>query len=149
MDTTSIFAKRLSKLREEKGISQQVLADALGVTRQSLSVYEKAERTINTELLVRIANYFKVSADYLLGLSDVATLDADIQVVGKYTGLSETAIGVISSFKDLYVVLYSSYDKRLEYYNLMCEKFINDTNEIREIYERVKKEHGKHNDTEE
>lgn len=92
METKNIFAKRLVDLREAKGISQQILADALGVTRQSLSLYEKAERTVNIELLVKIANYFNVSTDYLLGLSDIQSIDTDMHIACKTTGLNEKAI---------------------------------------------------------
>lgn len=70
MDSKELFAQRLVRLREDRGITQQTLADDLKITRQSLSLYEKAERTINIDLLVKIANYFDVSTDYLMGLSN-------------------------------------------------------------------------------
>lgn len=92
MESKEIFAKRLVKLRENRGITQQTLADDLMITRQSLSLYEKAERTINIDLLVKIAKYFDVSTDYLLGMTDNATTDADLKAVCEYTGLSEDAI---------------------------------------------------------
>ncbi|HBH95036.1 MAG TPA: hypothetical protein DDX91_04740, partial [Ruminococcaceae bacterium] len=92
METKEIFAKRLVKLREEKEITQQTLADDLGITRQSLSLYEKAERTINIDLIVKIADYFDVSTDYLLGRTTNKTTDIDLQAVCDYTGLSEKAI---------------------------------------------------------
>lgn len=72
-----IFAKRLAELRESKNISQRELAEVLGITRQSISLYEKAERNINIELLTKIAKYFNVSTDYLLGISDVLCVDED------------------------------------------------------------------------
>ncbi len=92
MDYKETFAKRLISLREQKNITQQELADELGITRQSLSLYEKAERTINIELLARIADFFNVSTDYLMGRTDIATLDESIQTACKVTGLSEEAI---------------------------------------------------------
>lgn len=92
MSTAEIFANRLIKLRELKHITQEELAKALQVTRQSLSLYEKAERTINIDLLNRIAEYFNVSSDYLLGLSDITTSDKDLKAVCEYLGLSERAI---------------------------------------------------------
>ena len=49
MDYRIEFSKRLIQLREQRGITQQELADKLKITRQSLSLYEKAERTINIE----------------------------------------------------------------------------------------------------
>ena len=61
------FSKHLIYLRDKKGITQQELADNLNITRQSLSLYEKAERTINIELLAKIADFFNVSTDYYIG----------------------------------------------------------------------------------
>ena len=92
MENKEIFAQRLVELREKRNITQQTLADDLKITRQSLSLYEKAERTVNIDLLVKIAKYFDVSADYLLGFSNASTTDTDIQFVCNYTGLSEFAV---------------------------------------------------------
>ena len=92
MKNAEIFAQRLIELREQNGISQQQLADSLNITRQSLSLYEKAERTINIDLLVKIANYFNVSADYLLGLSSVSKVDLELKAICDYTGLTEQSV---------------------------------------------------------
>ena len=68
MDAETIFAVRFSLLRKRAGVSLQKIADDLGVTPQSLSLYEKGQRAININLLKAIAEYFKVSADYLIGI---------------------------------------------------------------------------------
>ncbi|MBO5507424.1 MAG: helix-turn-helix transcriptional regulator [Bacteroides sp.] len=93
------FSKRLICLREQKGLTQQQLADELQITRQSLSLYEKAERTINIELLAKIADFFSVSTDYLMGRTDIKSMNEDIQAVCKVTGLSERAINTITAFQ--------------------------------------------------
>lgn len=85
-------SKRIVSLREEKGETQQELADAIGITRQSLSRYEIAARTINIEVLGTLAQHFGVSADYLLGLSDVRSTEQDMQAACEMTGLSEETI---------------------------------------------------------
>ncbi len=103
MSSVEIFAKRLIKLREERGISQQELADVLGITRQSLSLYEKSERTINIELLGKIATHLKVTTDYLLGLTNTQTIDADERAVCDYTGLSDASLHNIIRIKELNV----------------------------------------------
>lgn len=95
MEAKEIFAKRLVDLREKKGITQQTLADDLGITRQSLSLYEKAERTINIDIIVKIAYYFNVSTDYLLGLAQAKTTNAGLRSICDYTKLSEEAIKMI------------------------------------------------------
>ncbi len=89
--------EKIRKLREETGTSQQKIADLLGVTRQSLSLYEKGERTINVEALGKLAEFFGVSADYLLGLSDVRSTEQDMRTACEVTGLSEKAIRNIQS----------------------------------------------------
>lgn len=95
METKTFFAKRLLDLRERRDITQQQLADEIGVTRQSLSLYEAGERTINIELLERICKYFQVSADYLIGLSDASSLDIEMQNMSRALGLDEEAIEAI------------------------------------------------------
>lgn len=95
---TEKFAERLKKLRNDSNLSLEELAHSLGVTAQSLSLYERAKRTINIDLLYQISKYFNVSADYLLGLTDVPSLDTDVQGVCKYTGLSEKAINEIREY---------------------------------------------------
>ena len=95
METKEILAQRLVQLREARGVSQQTLADALEITRQSLSLYEKAERTINAELLAKVARYFSVTSDYLLGLSDAQSVDPDVQTAQKVTGLSDSSVRLL------------------------------------------------------
>ena len=100
MDYKEEFSKRLIQLREQKGFTQQQLADSIGITRQSLSLYEKAERTINFELLAKIADFFNVSTDYLMGRTDVASMNEDLQTACKVTGLSESAVIAIRNIHD-------------------------------------------------
>lgn len=87
--------EKIRKLREETGTSQQKIADLLGVTRQSLSLYEKGERTINVESLGKLAEFFGVSADYLLGLSDVRSTEQDMRTACEVTQLSEKAVKML------------------------------------------------------
>lgn len=90
--------EKIRKLREETSTPQQKIADLLGVTRQSLSLYEKGERTINVEALGKLAEFFNVSADYLLGLSDVKSTEQDMKTACAVTGLSEDALERIHEF---------------------------------------------------
>lgn len=92
MDYMDNVSKRIVSLREEKGETQQELANAIGITRQSLSRYEIAARTVSVEVLGALAQHFNVSADYLLGLSDVRSTEQDVQTACEVTGLSEKAI---------------------------------------------------------
>lgn len=67
------FDKILKMLRNEKNMSQQELADALGISKSSINMYERGERQPNFETLEAIADYFNVDIDYLLGRTTKTT----------------------------------------------------------------------------
>ena len=62
-----MFATRLKKLRVSKDITQAEFAQIIGVAQQTVGSWEKGNSTPNYEMLNKIADYFDVSADYLLG----------------------------------------------------------------------------------
>ena len=64
------FGLRLRELREKKRLSQQHLADWLGLTRSSISNYENNTQTPPADTLVRLADIYGVSVDYLLGVKN-------------------------------------------------------------------------------
>lgn len=64
------FATKISALRREKGISQKKAAEDLEISQALLSHYEKGIRECNLDFVRKIASYYSVTADYLLGLSD-------------------------------------------------------------------------------
>ena len=64
------FGLRLRELREKKRLSQQQLADWLGLTRSSISNYENNTQTPPADTLVRLADIYGVSVDYLLGVKN-------------------------------------------------------------------------------
>ena len=66
---------RLKKLRKEKNISQLKLALDLNMNQNTISRYENLEREADYETLVALADYFNVSIDYLLGRTDIPTLN--------------------------------------------------------------------------
>ena len=61
---------RLKELRNAKGISQLKLAMDLNMNQNTISRYETGEREPGINELIRIADYFNVSVDYLIGRSD-------------------------------------------------------------------------------
>lgn len=69
------FGERLKQLRESEGLKQIELAEKLNLTSAALSQYEKGVREPNSEMLKKIADYFDVSIDFLLGRIDVKTFD--------------------------------------------------------------------------
>ena len=61
------MVKNLRKLRLSKGISQQQLADVIGTTQQSINKYENHSTEPDIDTLVKLADYFEISIDYLVG----------------------------------------------------------------------------------
>lgn len=57
---------RLKQMRQKRGISQLKLAMDLGMNQNSISRYESGEREADYQTLIRLADYFNVSIDYLL-----------------------------------------------------------------------------------
>ena len=65
-----IFAQRLRELRQDKHLSMKQLAKELNTTDAAISNWENEINEPKISYLVTIANFFNVSADYLLGLED-------------------------------------------------------------------------------
>ncbi len=66
----SAFSERLKHLRMEKNIGQNALAEELKVSNASISYWETGKQIPSAEVIFKLAKYFAVSADYLLGLKD-------------------------------------------------------------------------------
>ena len=66
-----IMLERLYELRKAKNITQQKLAVDIGIDQASISSYESGKYLPTVDVLIKLANYFGVSTDYLLGLSDI------------------------------------------------------------------------------
>lgn len=62
---------RLKLLREEKGLIQKDIATLLNVSIPAVNQYESGKRDMSTETVVKLAEYFDVTTDYLLGKSDI------------------------------------------------------------------------------
>nr|PZN02741.1 MAG: XRE family transcriptional regulator [Bacillota bacterium] len=65
-----MIGERIKSLREERKITQQELARYLGVSQKTISNYENGERSPDPDTLRKIADYFDVTVDYLLGRSN-------------------------------------------------------------------------------
>ena len=61
----------LKLLRKEYGISQQRLADEIGISQPSINKYENHDIEPEIEILIRLADYFNTSVDYIIGHTDV------------------------------------------------------------------------------
>lgn len=67
------FMSRLKATRKQKHLSQDKLAELLGVTKQAVSHWERGTRKPDQETLLAIADILNVSTDYLLGHADMTT----------------------------------------------------------------------------
>ena len=62
--------KRIRDLREDRDLKQSDIATLLKCTQSCYSLYENGQRDIPTDVLIKLANYYNVSIDYLLGRTD-------------------------------------------------------------------------------
>ncbi len=65
-----MFAQILRQLREDKGLTQEQLASVLGLSQQTIDHYEKKRVSPKIDTVQKIAQYFNVTVDYLLGRTD-------------------------------------------------------------------------------
>lgn len=62
--------QRIQDLRTDADLSQKQLSEILHISQRSYSHYETGSRNIPVEMLIRLANYYDISVDYLVGRSD-------------------------------------------------------------------------------
>ena len=89
--------ENLKKLREEAGITQKGLADAIGVSQQSINKYENHNIEPDIETMIRIADYFNTSVDYLIGHTSIRR---KIENVTAYE-LNEKESKIVDRFRTL------------------------------------------------
>lgn len=89
--------ERLRQLREEAGVTQRQLAEAVSVSQQSINKYENHNIEPDILTLIQIADFFQTSVDYLVGHSEVRR---KIESVQPYD-LSKEEIGIIDNYRKL------------------------------------------------
>ena len=83
------FGNRLKTLRSHNSLTQAQLAQKLGVTKSVISAYETGLRLPSYDILISIAQIFKVSTDYLLGVDHKQDIDL--------SGLTEEVIAALKA----------------------------------------------------
>ena len=98
---------RLKELREQRRLNQEGLAMKLNVSQSTISAYEIGERTPDLEMLIEMADFFGVSLDYLVGLSDVkqnisqnSLTEDELEIVYLYSQLTDIAKEKVKSYID-------------------------------------------------
>ena len=120
-DYNSTFAVRLRGCMEKQGITQSELAQDINKTRQAVNNYTLGETVPDADTLILISKRLGVSVDYLLGLSDAAAIDTNIQDIHKLTGLSEKAIDMLMRVNDSLSILDSLDKKWIDTINFLLE----------------------------
>lgn len=65
-----MFGERLKELRKQSGMYQEDVANAVGTTSRNIGYYESEDRRPNPDMLIKLADFFNVTVDYILGRSD-------------------------------------------------------------------------------
>lgn len=98
---TGVIGERLKILRKKHGYTQATIALSIGGSQSSYSDWENDMQTPSADIFYRLAEFYNVSADYILGRTDIETTSSDIKTVCETTGLSEKAVqSLISIGKD-------------------------------------------------
>ena len=101
-----MFSQRLKKLRAEKGVVQKDVANYLNITTSAYGFYEQGKRVPDTEIMIKLSDYFNVSLDYLLGKTDIRNYTDDPSITialhsdTDYDDLPDEAIKEINGFID-------------------------------------------------
>lgn len=108
-----MFMKNLRLLRNQKNLSQQKLADILHVSQQSVYKYENGVTSPDFQTLMRMADFFDTSIDYLIGYTDIShkiepvteyKLNPDEEdLIRKYRSLPASSRKVMQMLMDEYL----------------------------------------------
>lgn len=99
-ETKKFFSTKLRDLMKEKSINQSQLADILnGISRQAVSRWVKGESIPDMLSILRIAEYFDVSLDYLFGMSHGTNINEDVKAISRYTGLDTKSVEMLHILK--------------------------------------------------
>ena len=86
-------------LREAKQMSILQLSKEIHCNPKTISFYDNGDRPMTAEVLKKYSEFFGVSSDYLLGLTDIKTSDIDVQFICDYTGLNEKSVEILADQK--------------------------------------------------
>jgi len=92
---------RLKQLRVDKHLRQEQVADLIGVTKSAISAYENDLRQPSFDVLLQLANLYRVSTDYLLGRTDTRSLDLSGLTAAEATLVTELVASMSARNKKL------------------------------------------------
>lgn len=89
------YSNRVKELRLAKSLSQEQLAEKIGLTKQAISQYERGERSPSMEVLEALCDFFNVSSDFLLGFDSVTLRFVGKNEIDKLESKSSVRIPVL------------------------------------------------------
>ena len=75
-----MFIERLKKLRKKEKLTQKDIATFLNISQPAYQQFESGKKKMNLETMEKLADYFNVSIDYLLGKTDIPDRDLEIDI---------------------------------------------------------------------
>ena len=118
------FAKRLAQLRQEKGLTQQKLADILKCSKSTISLYETGDTVPDAKNIVRLCDIFGVSCDYLLCQTNYRRAE-DERLTIEEMGYSEKAAQALNDLDFIQLLNHGGHVEMpfspTKSFNLMCE----------------------------
>lgn len=118
-----MFGKKLKELRLEKKINQSELGEIIGISPSTVGMYERDQRFPDKDILGKLADYFGVTVDYLLGRTDERNLhkekpklDSSIKTIAAHRinineDLPDDAIDKINEYIKMVELMYKNKDK--------------------------------------
>ena len=94
----SMLSERLKMLREELSLTQSQLAQQLEIATSSISQYESGDRIPSDDIKIKLAKFFDVSLDFLLGLSDIRNPYVFFTLSEYFNSLSEDEINDVIKY---------------------------------------------------
>ena len=151
----NLFRERFIELREDYDMKQAEFADFLGIPTGSVGGYESGKKFPNGKTLFKISKKCNISADYLIGLSDVKSPDIEIKAICDYIGLSEMSVNKIhfyhesNMFNSEIISEFIAPDIRSTYYTSLLsvanmlesyeKKYIEMIEEMKKVIEKIDK----------
>ncbi len=123
-----ILGIRLNTALAAANMKQKELAKLLGVTDNTISYFCSGKRIPNIEQIIQISKFLNVSTDFLLGLSDVKSTEADIKTICDYTGLNEKSISYLFEQNEFYKSKVKTFVSDCPETNAVCKTMIDTVN---------------------
>lgn len=92
-----MIGTRIKELRKKRKITQIELSEYLNISQSTLALYESQKRAVSIDTLIKISQFFNVTTDYLLGISDIS--DSKETVHGEH--LTEDEIRLLETYRCL------------------------------------------------